>query len=72
MHVGIASGFANHRNVDDRQFIREEMTQLLLAIPTCMGEFLLGTSPVYAGGHVWQPDGLSLDRPAARAQSLAG
>ena len=31
MHVGIASGFANHLNVDDRQFIREEMTQLLLA-----------------------------------------
>ena len=31
MHVGIASGFANHLNVDDRQFIREEMTQLLYA-----------------------------------------
>ena len=31
MHVGIASGFANHGHVDDRQFIREEMTQLLLA-----------------------------------------
>jgi len=31
MHVGIASGFANHTNVPDRQFIREEMTQLLLA-----------------------------------------
>ena len=31
MHVGIASGFANHTNVDDRQFIKEEMTQLLLA-----------------------------------------
>ena len=31
MHVGIASGFANHTNVDDRQFIREEMTQLLYA-----------------------------------------
>ena len=31
MHVGIASGFANHTNVEDRQFIREEMTQLLLA-----------------------------------------
>ena len=31
MHVGIASGFANHSNVPDRQFIREEMTQLLLA-----------------------------------------
>jgi alkanesulfonate monooxygenase SsuD/methylene tetrahydromethanopterin reductase-like flavin-dependent oxidoreductase (luciferase family) len=31
MHVGIASGFANHTNVPDRQFIREEMTQLLYA-----------------------------------------
>ncbi|HEY5411033.1 MAG TPA: LLM class flavin-dependent oxidoreductase [Caulobacteraceae bacterium] len=31
MHVGIASGFANHLNVDDRQFIKEEMTQLLYA-----------------------------------------
>ena len=31
MHVGIASGFANHRQLDDRQFIREEMTQLIYA-----------------------------------------
>ena len=32
MHVGIASGFANHTHVPDRQFIREEMTQLLYAV----------------------------------------
>ncbi len=31
MHVGIATGFANHSHVDDVRFIREEMTQLLLA-----------------------------------------
>jgi alkanesulfonate monooxygenase SsuD/methylene tetrahydromethanopterin reductase-like flavin-dependent oxidoreductase (luciferase family) len=31
MHVGIASGFANHSKIEDRQFIREELTQLELA-----------------------------------------
>jgi alkanesulfonate monooxygenase SsuD/methylene tetrahydromethanopterin reductase-like flavin-dependent oxidoreductase (luciferase family) len=31
MHVGIASGFANHSHVADAQFIREELTQLELA-----------------------------------------
>jgi alkanesulfonate monooxygenase SsuD/methylene tetrahydromethanopterin reductase-like flavin-dependent oxidoreductase (luciferase family) len=31
MHVGIASGFANHSKVDDRLFIREELAQLELA-----------------------------------------
>jgi alkanesulfonate monooxygenase SsuD/methylene tetrahydromethanopterin reductase-like flavin-dependent oxidoreductase (luciferase family) len=31
MHVGISSGFANHRSVDDTQFVNEEMTQLLYA-----------------------------------------
>jgi alkanesulfonate monooxygenase SsuD/methylene tetrahydromethanopterin reductase-like flavin-dependent oxidoreductase (luciferase family) len=31
MHVGIASGFANHSKVDDRQFVREELMQLELA-----------------------------------------
>ena len=31
MHVGIASGFANHAPLPDDQFVREEMTQLLLA-----------------------------------------
>ncbi len=31
MHVGIASGFANHSWIEDRQFIREELTQLELA-----------------------------------------
>ena len=31
MHVGICSGFANHASIDDRQFLKEEMTQLLLA-----------------------------------------
>jgi alkanesulfonate monooxygenase SsuD/methylene tetrahydromethanopterin reductase-like flavin-dependent oxidoreductase (luciferase family) len=31
MHVGIATGFANHSHVDDAQFIREELTQLELA-----------------------------------------
>ncbi len=31
MHVGLASGFANHTPVDDVRFIKEEMTQLLLA-----------------------------------------
>ncbi len=30
MHVGIASGFANHLKVDDRRFLQEELTQLLL------------------------------------------
>ena len=31
MHVGIATGFANHQPLEDSQFLREEMTQLLLA-----------------------------------------
>ena len=31
MHVGIATGFANHAPVPDQQFLREEMTQVLLA-----------------------------------------
>lgn len=31
MHVGIATGFANHSKIDDRQFIREELRQLELA-----------------------------------------
>jgi len=31
MHVGIASGFANHSKIDDRQFVREELMQLELA-----------------------------------------
>jgi alkanesulfonate monooxygenase SsuD/methylene tetrahydromethanopterin reductase-like flavin-dependent oxidoreductase (luciferase family) len=31
MHVGLATGFANHSKVPDDQFIREEMIQLLLA-----------------------------------------
>lgn len=31
MHVGIATGFANHLHIDDVQFVREELTQLELA-----------------------------------------
>ena len=31
MHVGMATGFANHTKVDDRQFVREELMQLELA-----------------------------------------
>lgn len=31
MHVGIATGFANHARINDVQFIREEFTQLELA-----------------------------------------
>jgi alkanesulfonate monooxygenase SsuD/methylene tetrahydromethanopterin reductase-like flavin-dependent oxidoreductase (luciferase family) len=31
MHVGIASGFANHSRIDDAQFIGEELEQLELA-----------------------------------------
>jgi len=31
MHVGIASGFANHSRINDGQFIREELKQLELA-----------------------------------------
>jgi alkanesulfonate monooxygenase SsuD/methylene tetrahydromethanopterin reductase-like flavin-dependent oxidoreductase (luciferase family) len=31
MHVGLATGFANHAHIDDAQFIREEFTQLTLA-----------------------------------------
>jgi alkanesulfonate monooxygenase SsuD/methylene tetrahydromethanopterin reductase-like flavin-dependent oxidoreductase (luciferase family) len=31
MHVGIATGFANHSRVDDAQFVGEELTQLELA-----------------------------------------
>lgn len=31
MHVGIATGFANHSKIDDGQFLREEFTQLQLA-----------------------------------------
>jgi alkanesulfonate monooxygenase SsuD/methylene tetrahydromethanopterin reductase-like flavin-dependent oxidoreductase (luciferase family) len=31
MHVGLATGFANHARIPDDQFIREEFTQLILA-----------------------------------------
>jgi alkanesulfonate monooxygenase SsuD/methylene tetrahydromethanopterin reductase-like flavin-dependent oxidoreductase (luciferase family) len=31
MHVGLATGFANHAKIDDAQFIQEEFTQLILA-----------------------------------------
>jgi len=31
MHVGIATGFANHSELNDAQFVREELTQLELA-----------------------------------------
>jgi alkanesulfonate monooxygenase SsuD/methylene tetrahydromethanopterin reductase-like flavin-dependent oxidoreductase (luciferase family) len=31
MHVGIATGFANHSQIDDAQFVREELAQLELA-----------------------------------------
>jgi alkanesulfonate monooxygenase SsuD/methylene tetrahydromethanopterin reductase-like flavin-dependent oxidoreductase (luciferase family) len=31
MHVGLATGFANHSQVEDGQFLREEFTQLILA-----------------------------------------
>jgi alkanesulfonate monooxygenase SsuD/methylene tetrahydromethanopterin reductase-like flavin-dependent oxidoreductase (luciferase family) len=31
MHVGIATGFANHSRIDDAQFLREEFAQLELA-----------------------------------------
>lgn len=31
MHVGIATGFANHSRIDDAQFIQEEFAQLQLA-----------------------------------------
>jgi alkanesulfonate monooxygenase SsuD/methylene tetrahydromethanopterin reductase-like flavin-dependent oxidoreductase (luciferase family) len=31
MHVGLATGFANHSHIDDAQFIREEFAQLQLA-----------------------------------------
>jgi alkanesulfonate monooxygenase SsuD/methylene tetrahydromethanopterin reductase-like flavin-dependent oxidoreductase (luciferase family) len=31
MHVGLATGFANHSKADDGQFLREEFTQLELA-----------------------------------------
>jgi len=31
MHVGIATGFANHSRIDDVQFVREELKQLELA-----------------------------------------
>jgi len=31
MHVGIATGFANHSQIDDSQFLREEFVQLELA-----------------------------------------
>ncbi len=31
MHVGIATGFANHGAIDDARFVREELTQLVLA-----------------------------------------
>jgi alkanesulfonate monooxygenase SsuD/methylene tetrahydromethanopterin reductase-like flavin-dependent oxidoreductase (luciferase family) len=31
MHVGIATGFANHAAIDDARFVREELTQLALA-----------------------------------------
>ena len=31
MHVGLATGFANHAPIDDRKFVREELAQLTLA-----------------------------------------
>jgi alkanesulfonate monooxygenase SsuD/methylene tetrahydromethanopterin reductase-like flavin-dependent oxidoreductase (luciferase family) len=31
MHVGLATGFANHAHIDDGQFVQEEFTQLQLA-----------------------------------------
>ncbi len=31
MHVGLATGFANHSKVEDGQFLREEFAQLILA-----------------------------------------
>jgi alkanesulfonate monooxygenase SsuD/methylene tetrahydromethanopterin reductase-like flavin-dependent oxidoreductase (luciferase family) len=31
MHVGLSTGFANHTKVEDKQFVREELSQLLLA-----------------------------------------
>ena len=31
MHVGLATGFANHSRIDDGQFVQEEFTQLTLA-----------------------------------------
>ena len=31
MHVGLATGFANHSKIDDGQFLKEEFTQLQLA-----------------------------------------
>jgi alkanesulfonate monooxygenase SsuD/methylene tetrahydromethanopterin reductase-like flavin-dependent oxidoreductase (luciferase family) len=31
MHVGLATGFANHSKIPDAQFIQEEFTQLILA-----------------------------------------
>jgi alkanesulfonate monooxygenase SsuD/methylene tetrahydromethanopterin reductase-like flavin-dependent oxidoreductase (luciferase family) len=31
MHVGLATGFANHSRIPDAQFIQEEFTQLILA-----------------------------------------
>ena len=31
MHVGLSTGFANHSNVEDNRFLREEMAQCLLA-----------------------------------------
>jgi alkanesulfonate monooxygenase SsuD/methylene tetrahydromethanopterin reductase-like flavin-dependent oxidoreductase (luciferase family) len=30
MHVGMATGFANHSKIDDARFVREEMAQILL------------------------------------------
>jgi alkanesulfonate monooxygenase SsuD/methylene tetrahydromethanopterin reductase-like flavin-dependent oxidoreductase (luciferase family) len=29
MHVGLGTGFANHAEIDDRQFVKEEMRQIL-------------------------------------------
>ncbi len=31
MHVGIATGFANHSRIEDARFVAEELTQLELA-----------------------------------------
>lgn len=44
MHVGIATGFANHSGVEDGQFIAEELTQLELAAE-------LGFESVWATEH---------------------
>ncbi len=64
MHVGIATGFANHLLIDDKQFIREELVQLELAAE-------LGFQSVWITEHHFSDYSIS-PNPLAYLTYLAG